>query len=139
MIHIMKEFQGKRKRKGRNIIYSLPALVVLVLLTFFLARGAFRVMEKEFESKARAKDLAEKAIMLSLREQELKENLARLKTEEGIKDEIKERFSVTQEGEYVAVIVNDPGTSTSTDDSTRPWYKRFWYAITTRINANKIE
>ncbi len=69
-----------------------------------------------------------KVAMLALREQELKENIARLKTEEGINNEIREKFSVTQEGEYVAVIIDDKKTSSSTD-SALPWYKRFWFAI----------
>lgn len=86
-------------------------------------------MKKERESSRISEDLEEKAKILSLREQELKENIARIQTEEGIKDEIKERFSVTQEGERVAVIVDERNSSTSTDDSTLPWYRKFWNAI----------
>jgi cell division protein FtsB len=123
----MKELQ--RKQKIRRVIYSIPALIVLLILTFFLARGALRVLEKEQESRANSKDIGEKVTTLSLREQELKGDITRLKTEEGIKDEIRERFSVTQEGEYVAVIVDDKRSSSSTDLSALPWYKRFWFAI----------
>ena len=66
---------------------------------------------------------------LVLRERELKEGIDRLKTEEGLKEEIKERFNVTQEGEQVAVIVDRKEVSSSTDSSVLPWYKRFWIAI----------
>lgn len=86
-------------------------------------------MDKERASSERAKDLEEKASALVLREQELREGIARLKTEEGIKDEIKERFSVTQEGERVAIIVDEKRSATSTDTFMPPWYKRFWDAI----------
>ncbi|MDP3763716.1 MAG: hypothetical protein Q8Q92_03655 [bacterium] len=132
----MKEL--RRKQKIRRIIYSIPLLVALLILAFFLARGALRVLNKEWESSTRLKNLAEKAAVITLREQELKENIARLQTEEGVKDEIKERFNVTQEGEHVAVIVDDRGLSSSTDTSTLPWYKKFWIAMT-RILANIIE
>lgn len=123
----MKELQ--RKQKIRRVIYSIPSLVTLLILTFFLARGALRVINKEWESAARLKSLAEKAAVITLREQELKGGIARLQTEEGLKDEIKERFNVIQEGERVAVIVDDRGVSSSTGTSTLSWYKRFWIAI----------
>lgn len=123
----MKELQ--RKQKIRRIIYSIPALVALLILAFFLARGALKVLNKEWESSARLKNLAEKAAVITLREQELKGDIARLQTEEGVKDEIKGRFNVIQEGEHVAVIVDDRGTSSSTDISTLSWYKKLWIAI----------
>lgn len=123
----MKELQ--RKQKIRRIIYSIPLLVVLFLVTFFLAKGAVGVINKEWKSSMYSRDLAEKAESLVLREQALKGNIARLQTEEGIKNEIRERFSVTEEGEYVAIFVNDKGVSSSTDKSSSPWYKRFWTAI----------
>ena len=86
-------------------------------------------MDKKLESSERAKDLEGKLATLILREQELREGISRLKTEEGVKEEIKERFNVTAEGEYVAVIVDRKEVSSSTDSSALPWYKKFWIAI----------
>ena len=86
-------------------------------------------MNKEWTSSERLGNLEKKMATLVLREQELSEDIARLETEEGIKDEIKERFSVTQEGEFVAVIVDEKGVSSSTDNSTLPWYKKLWSVI----------
>jgi len=126
-IHIMKELQ--RKQRTRRIIYSVPVLIILSIITFSLARGAVRVMNKAEESKALSRDLAEKATALVLREQELEEGVSHLKTEEGIKGEIRGRFSVTEEGEYVAVVVDERSASSSTDASSVPWYKRFWAVI----------
>ena len=98
----MRELQ--RKQKLRRILYSFPSLIILLVITFFLAKGAIGVIGKSLESYQRSKNLEEKAEALAVREQELKEGIARLQTEEGVKNEIKERFSVTQEGEYVAVL-----------------------------------
>ena len=123
----MKELQ--KRQRIRRIIYSIPSIIVLLIITFVLARGAVRVMNKERDSSERTRILEERAAALALREQELKEGIAYLQTEEGIKDEIKERFSVTQEGEHVAVIVDDRRASSSTDPSTWPWYKKLWVAI----------
>ena len=87
------------------------------------------MVDKGWESSERSKDLEKRAAALILREEELKGNIARLQTEEGVRDEIKEKFSVTEEGEYVAVIVDDRKVSSSTDGSTLAWYKRFWNVI----------
>lgn len=86
-------------------------------------------MEKERESSRRSRELEGQASVLTLREQELRDDITLLQTEEGIKDEIKERFSVTQEGEYLAVIVDDKRVSSSTNNSALPWYKRLLTAI----------
>ena len=123
----MKEFQ--RKQIIRSVIYSVPFLIILAILAVFLARGAVRVVIKERESLKYARNLEEKAVALVLRKKELEEGIASLQTEDGIKNEIRSRFSVTQEGEYIAIIVDEKQSSTSTDAYVLSWYKRFWYAI----------
>lgn len=87
------------------------------------------MVNKGWQSSERSKGLEEKAGNLVIREQELRENIARLQTEEGVKDEIKDKFSVTQEGEYVAVIVDNKRNSSSTDIDAEAWYKKLWIAI----------
>ena len=86
-------------------------------------------MGKERESAARTMVLEEKTATLVIREKELEEGITSIKTEEGIKNEIKEKFNVIQEGEWVAFIVDDRNVSTSTDGSRVSWYKRLWTAI----------
>ncbi len=107
----------------------MPSLIGLFIIAILLAKGAVGVINKERESALRSKELEEKASALILREQELREGIARLETEEGIQEEIKERFSVTQEGEFVAVIVDERRATSSDDDSGKAWYKRLWTAI----------
>ena len=123
----MKELQ--RKQGIRRIVYSIPSLIILSIIALILTKGALGVMNKERTSSELSKDLEEKAAALVLREQELREGVRRLETEEGIKDEIREKFSVTEEGELVAVIIDDRGASSSTDSSTLPWDKKLWLAI----------
>ncbi|MBI2065696.1 MAG: septum formation initiator family protein [Candidatus Zambryskibacteria bacterium] len=123
----MKELQ--KKQKIRRIMYSIPSLILLSIIAFLLAKGAVGVMDKKRDSSELSRNLSEEAVALTLREQQLKEEVARLQTEEGVEDEIRERFSVTQEGEFVAVIVDSRNVSTSTDTSMLPWYKRLWNVI----------
>ena len=123
----MRELQ--RKQKMRQRLYSLPSLIGLFIIAVLLAKGAVGVINKERESALRSRELEEKATTLVQREEELKEGIARLETEEGIQEEIKERFSVIQEGEFVAVIVDDRRATSSDDDSGKAWYKKLWSAI----------
>lgn len=123
----MRELQ--RKQKMRRIVYSFPSIILLLIISFFLAKGAAGVLIKERESSKRSRELEDKMVMLSVREQELKKEILGLETEEGIKGEIKERFNVTAEGEQVAVIVDDKRNASSTDKSLWPWYKKLWSAI----------
>lgn len=107
----------------------MPALIGLFIIAILLAKGAVGVINKERESALRSRELEEKATTLVQREEELKEGIARLETEEGIQEEIKERFSVIQEGEFVAVIVDDRRATSSDDDSGKAWYKKLWAVI----------
>ena len=110
-------------------MYSIPSLMLLVAIAFLLARGALRVWGKERESAVNLSNLEKKAAALMLRERALRDGIARLETEEGVKDEIKERFNVTQAGEHVAVIIDEKRVSISTEDRVWPWYKKLLFAI----------
>lgn len=123
----MRELQNRRRSK--RFIYSLPALIFLALITFVLAKGAIGVLGKGRESSEMMRDLEEKANTLALREIELKEDITRLETEEGIREEIRDKFSVTEEGEFVAVIVDERRATSSDGDNKSPWYKRLWAVI----------
>lgn len=123
----MRELQ--KRRKTRHLIYSLPSLFILAVITFILAKGAVGVLGKGRESSEMTRNLEEKTVSLAMREIELKENIERLETEEGIREEIRDKFSVTEEGEFVAVIVDERRATSSGENMDLPWYKRFWLAI----------
>ncbi|MEK7227501.1 MAG: hypothetical protein AAB641_01245 [Patescibacteria group bacterium] len=123
----MKELE--RRQLARRVIYSIPSLCLLVLLTFLLARGALGIFLKERESAKRVSELETKALAREKRQEELEAFIARLKTEEGIVDEIKDKFSVVREGEHVAIIVDAREDQASTSVTKISWYKRLWTAI----------
>jgi len=123
----MKELQ--RKQRMKRLLYSVPSLICLSAITFFLAKGAGGVMLKERESAGVVSGLEAKALASEERQKELEASIERLKTEEGVMEEIKDKFSVTREGEHVAIIVDERRAATSTGVPERAWYKRFWAAI----------
>ncbi|MEK7461878.1 MAG: hypothetical protein AAB586_02290 [Patescibacteria group bacterium] len=119
----------KSKQRIKRLIYSIPLVVILLIIAILLTKGAIGLMGKEIESRKDSKNLEEQMSVLVTRESELKENIRRLETEEGIRDEIREKFNVTQEGELVAVIVDDRRFSSSTDDLSLPWYRKILNVI----------
>ncbi len=120
----MKELQ--RKQGMRQILYSFPSLILLAALTFFLAKGAFRFVEIERGSAARVRELEGEALALSYRESELTAEIERLKTQEGVVEEVKEKFSATREGEYVAIIVDGKTKATTTKPTRIERIKKWW-------------
>ena len=123
----MKELQ--RRQYTRRLLYSIPSICLLALISFFLAKGAIGIFLKERESAMVLQELEAKAMAGEERQRELENSIERLKTEEGLVEEIKNKFSVTREGEHVAIIVDEKNRATSTDVSKKAWYKRFWTAI----------
>lgn len=126
----MRELQ--RRQKTKKILYSVPFLIILLVLTFFLVKGAFGIIQIERESAGKVKALEAEALALSSRERELKDEIALLETEEGQVREIREKFSVTREGEHVAVIVESKNVATSTKSGTLNWLKALWKVIMLR-------
>ncbi|PJA36587.1 MAG: hypothetical protein CO183_02765 [Candidatus Zambryskibacteria bacterium CG_4_9_14_3_um_filter_42_9] len=118
-----------RKKGIRRAIYSIPAIIILAIIAFFLVKGAVGMINKKWASTERLNNLEEEVIAMANRERELREGIARLETEEGIKGEIRERFNVTEEGEHVALIVDDESASSSDDNLKSPWYMRLLNAI----------
>lgn len=124
----MKELQ--RRQKIRQILYSWPSIVVMALIAFFLIKGAFGVMVKERESARRVDDLEAKFGELNTRETELNEDISRLGTERGVEEEIRDKFSVTREGEFVAIIVDERRKATNTEMTTGERIKSWWQSLT---------
>lgn len=122
----MKELQNRQKLK--RALYSIPTLIVLLIVAIFLLRGAVGIMKIERESAERVEELKREKDALALRHEELNRDILKLQTDEGVIEEIKEKFSVTREGEYVAIIVEEKEKATTTEDSSF-WLKSFWQGL----------
>ena len=109
-------------------MYSPIVLLLLSILVFFMAKGAASVMNKERESRAKVSELDKESQKLESRQKMLQANIGKLETEEGVIEEIRQKFNVTREGESVTIIVdNQEKLNTTSKDAT--WYKKWWNAI----------
>ncbi len=123
----MKELRQKQIVKRR--LYSTPVLVILLIVTGLIIHSTYKIVQKYRESAGYVDALKQKANDLASREIQLKGDITRLGTDEGIDTEIKEKFNVSKEGERVAIIVDQANNSSNTATSTEHWWKRLWGSI----------
>ncbi len=107
----------------RQWFLSWPSLIILIILTFFLARGVWGVYVQERDTRITKNQRVAHLEELEGRESALQEELDRLDTERGVEEEIRRKFEVAREGEKVIVIVDAP-TNAGEDSGGNP--KGFW-------------
>lgn len=98
----MKKFQEKQIIKSR--LYSPITIIFLFIVLLFAVNGSKNIWLKYFESKENATQTYRKLEELEARKKGLEEQTERLKSEEGIEEEVREKFNVLRPGEKVLVI-----------------------------------
>src|SRR4051812_32947497 len=119
----------EKKHRARRMLYSLPSIIILLIIAFFMAKAAYHVYTKDKESAELTDSLKEKITSLSGREATIEADIERLNTDEGKVEEIKRKFNVASPGEHIAVVTDAREKPATTTDESRPWYKRIWNDI----------
>jgi cell division protein FtsB len=106
-------------RKKRNFWYYAktgPALLALSVAFVFVGRAAFRIYEKERVSGDDLTKTESQYKEYSLRAATLESEIARLKSNRGVEEEIRNKFRLAKDGEKMVVIVEPKEISTSTPE-----------------------
>ncbi len=119
----------ERRQKMKRAVYSWPSLVILALVTCLLVKGAAGILGIERDNAHKVEALETQSEALVAREKSLTEKIDRLQTDEGKIETIKEKFSATRDGEYVAIIVDERKKATTTGEKPKIWYRKMWNAI----------
>ena len=121
----MTDFQQKRKFK--KIIYSKLSFLVLFIFIIFLARSTYDIYKKSklsFDNYSMVKNDYDN---LNTRKNMLESEIDRLKTENGIEEEIRSKFNVAKPGETVVVIIDgSSSTSTNAKNSDGGFWSNLW-------------
>lgn len=120
----MRELERRHKLKSR--LYSLPVLIILLVITILCGKWAYSGVSKWQESEALKTNLESKAAILTQRQVELERNIAKLQTPEGLYEEIKRKFSVSEEGEHMAVIIDARYVASTTESKDEGWLDQWW-------------
>src|SRR5258708_1811966 len=101
----MRSFQ--QKGVWRNILHSKPVLALLGILLLVFAYGVvgfFGKMRVTVENK----NIAEKKVAdLEKQKEKLSSDIAKLKTDSGVEESIRDKFGLAKEGEGEIIIVDD--------------------------------
>ncbi len=119
----MRNFQ--QKRGWRNIIESWPVIILLCLFLAVFIWGVVGFMGKMSATRENRRVAENKLAELQSERTRLSTEIANLKTERGVEENIREKFGLGKEGEDLIVVV---------DDQTKPvevpveqgWFASFW-------------
>ena len=101
----MRSFQTKRKWK--DALSSRPVLAFLGVIVLVFTWSVYGFWGKMRETTKNAKIAENKVAGLEKQKAELSADIAKLKTDAGVEDSIRDKFGLAREGEGVIVIVDD--------------------------------
>lgn len=96
------------KRKMRSILYSPWAVAILFVLVFVSVRAAWG-MYRTYGEASLKRDEAERSLAAVVeRTHQLEKETARLSSERGLEEEIRNRYMVARENEKVIIVTDAP-------------------------------
>ncbi|MBU1558134.1 septum formation initiator family protein [Patescibacteria group bacterium] len=118
----MKDFNEKRKMN--NIVYSKVSIFVLLVLIFFVGKGAWGAYSDVILTKEN-KEIAEQQLReLEEREAKILDEILDLKTEEGQEREIRNKYRVVKEGEHMIMIVDEKNSNYLNTEEDKNFWKK---------------
>jgi len=120
----MRNLQGKSKLK--RFFESWPVLIVLSFLMVFFTWQLFGFWNKLQDTKQNRQNSEDKLSELRASYASLANSISSLETEEGIDENIRNKFGLAKEGEGVIVIVEDPNNGNKTPAPKENWLKKFF-------------
>jgi len=117
----------QERKKLRKILYSKVTLVILFIILLAVGRGAWSIHQKA-KIAVSERDIAERSLLqLESRTAELQKSLTRLKSEQGIEEEVRQKYTVALPGEEVVVVVDDVAKKGKNSEAveTKSFWQRF--------------
>ncbi len=119
----MRNFQ--QKRGWRNIIESWPVIILLCLFLAVFTWGVVGFMGKMSATRENRRVAENKLAELQSERTRLSTEIANLKTERGVEENIREKFGLGKEGEDLIVVVDDQ-TKPVESPVEQGWFASFW-------------
>lgn len=110
-------FDFQQKRKIRKVLYSRVTLFFMLVAVVFLARATYHIYTKEQMSAADYAAVEKSYNDLLSRQAMLVSATAKLNTQSGQDEEIRDKFSVAKPGETVVMVINSTNTAPTAQGS----------------------
>ncbi|HUC89135.1 MAG TPA: septum formation initiator family protein [Candidatus Paceibacterota bacterium] len=111
----MREFKKKNKY---DFWHSPLALGILFCLLALFAYNMVGLVEKAKDSSKKKSLILDQINTLKERQSSLSSDIAKLKTDEGVEETIRDKYQVVKQGEKEVVIVNDDNKTPISSDTT---------------------
>ncbi len=122
----MRNFQQKRNnRKWANLLQSKPVLALLSIGVFLFAWGVVSFLSKMDETSQNREIAERKTTELLEQKQDLTAKIAKLNTESGVEESIRDKFGLVKDGEQVIVVVDDKNPPKAEDSSSHGFFGFF--------------
>ncbi len=99
--------QFGKKQPVTKYLYTKFGIVILLLVTFFLAKSVYERFLIERDMAKRTSEAQLELQELEERQGELKEEVEYLTGDRGIEEEIRSNFDVAKSGEQVVILVGE--------------------------------
>ncbi len=110
----------QERQKFRKIMYSKVSLVVLFVVLIAVGKGSWDIHQKSVIAETE-RGITERSLLdLESRTRELEVSLTRLKSDQGIEAEIRQKYMVARPGEDVVVVVDDTTKKGKIGDAPNP-------------------
>jgi len=106
-----------KKRGWKNILHSKPVLAVLSVITLVFVIEVIGFMGKMQVTIENRKIVENKVEQLKVEKERLSSDIAKLKTQSGIEDSIREKFGLAKEGENIIIIIMDDKNAPNTEET----------------------
>lgn len=100
----MSEFQ--KQKNDKNIWHSPIILFVMIVIILIFAYNMIDILEKVRETSKKKSFVNQQVNQLKEREEILNKNIEKLNTEQGIEEEIREKYQLVKKGEKMVVIID---------------------------------
>ena len=109
-------------------MYSKVTLGVLLLVLIAMGRGAWDIHQKALVAQTE-RNITERSLTdLQSRTSELQKSLVGLKSDQGIEEAVRQKYTVVRQGEAVVVVVDDKPKKGENSDAVNT--RSVWSSIT---------
>lgn len=119
----------RRRQRLKRAAFSRVTVALLAFVVLMLARGVWGIYQKERDTAAKLDQAVREEGELEARKTFLEREVIRLRTREGVEEEVRENFGLGKEGERVIIVVpHDDGivAGVRTDSGIWEWLKRLF-------------
>ena len=120
----MRSFQ--KRGKLRQVMQSKLFLIFLGVVIIVFSFSIFSFMNKMEETVKNKKIIEDKIAELEKSKEKLNSDIAKLRTESGIEENIREKFGLAKEGENMILIVDDKNSPQTQKPPDSPWFFSFF-------------